>query len=162
MYSAYSRATTALNKQIPFGPWLNDTLIPESQSTDEARLPLRRRIASLVGSWASEENDVATTVKVYQVLIHLLQKNASTDLATRLTAANGLKLCDAWSFDVQSFLPFLDPALRSLAELLSETELPETHSRIADILGLLIDRAGKEVCDCSDSLNGIRHTWTGS
>jgi hypothetical protein len=130
---------------MPFGGWLSSTLIPECQAAFPLARIIRQRIAWLAGHWITEDATPETQTKLYQLLSHLLGPDENSDLAVRLSAARSIGMSDSWEFDVNLFLPFLDPIMRNLSSLLEECELPETHRKIADILGEVIQRAGQNV-----------------
>ena len=106
---------------------------------------IRRRIAWLLGNWVGEDLAASSRSLIYQLLVHLLSRNASTDPAIRLTAARSLARCDTWDFDQDAFVPLLPRAIEEIVQLLGEVELSDSRMRLNQTLGVVIDRVGQHV-----------------
>ncbi|KAI5481425.1 hypothetical protein MNV49_004181 [Pseudohyphozyma bogoriensis] len=145
VYCAFGRSASQLGGAIDFDKWLETDLVPEAAGTDSNYRIIRRRVAWLVGNWVGEDISPETRLKIYQLLVHLLGRNPSTDTAIRLTAASSLAKCDTWDFDKDSFLPFLQSAVEETVQLLGEVELPDSQMRLNGTLGVIIDRVGENI-----------------
>lgn len=165
VYCAFGRCPAQLNSSIDFSAWLEHSLLPEAASTDPRSVPfptifqspklicypsfviIRRRIAWLVGNWLAEDLPVETRARICSLLVHLLSNNPSTDPAIRLTAARSLgKLCGEWTFDPESFLPFLPTVVEQIEDLLATVELQDSKMRLNETLGSIIERVPEHVC----------------
>ena len=110
-----------------------------SEKKNSYRL-IRRRISSLLGSLLSSDPSPTSLPLIYELLTHLLSRNASTDPAIRLTSVKSLQKADTWDFNLQSFLPFLERIVGELVELLGSVELTETRMRVMSALGIVVAR----------------------
>ncbi|KAH9938596.1 ARM repeat-containing protein [Fomitopsis serialis] len=147
LYCAVGRCATRLKESIPFGQWLEHTLIAEAQDSNASYPILKRRIAWLVGKWISDDCYPANDPKIWQVLLYLLQdRGQGSDEVVRLTAAMALRECvDTLSFDVDVFTPFLSTSVNELVRLMAESETLEAKRRIANSLNTVIERAGTRI-----------------
>lgn len=121
LYCAIGRCASRLKDVIPFNEWLEHSLVPEAQETNQksafiflvclsslsaheifssslyatVSFPIiKRRIAWLIGQWISSGCSPANNARIWDVLIHLLQDRGSgTDAVVRLTAAVALREC---------------------------------------------------------------------
>ena len=107
---------------------------------------IRRRIASLLGRWVLEDRTPLIRSKIYHLLVHLLSRNPSTDLAIRLTAATSLGQCgNAWDFEKELFVQILPSVVEELCGLMGEVESTDSRMRLNSTLGVVLDRVGEEV-----------------
>ncbi|TFY59275.1 hypothetical protein EVJ58_g5888 [Rhodofomes roseus] len=143
LYCAVGRCATRLKDLIPFGQWLEHTLMAEAQDPSASYPILKRRIAWLVGKWIADDCYPANDAKIWQVLLYLLQdRGQGSDDVVRLTAAMALRECvDTLSFDIDVFAPFLATAVNELVRLMAEAETLEAKRRIANSLNTVIERA---------------------
>ncbi|KAK4702500.1 importin-11, partial [Phenoliferia sp. Uapishka_3] len=156
VYCAFGRSSSDLRSAIPdfdFDSWLDQALAPEALGVDSNYRIIRRRIAWLVGKWVEEDLKPATFHKIYTLLVHLLGKNPSTDMAIRLTAARSLAKCgDTWDFDTAVFVPFLPSAMKEIVSLLREVTLPDSQMRLNQTLGVVIDRVQEAITPYAQEL----------
>ncbi|KAI0650678.1 ARM repeat-containing protein [Trametes meyenii] len=143
LYCAVGRCAIRLKESIPFEQWLDTTLIAEVQVTDHSYAIVKRRIAWLLGKLVSDECLNADNVKLWQVLVHLLQdEGPGSDAVVRLTAAIALRECvDSLKFDADVFAPFLPTVVTALVKLTAEADGLEAKRRITDSLNTVIERA---------------------
>ncbi|KAI0677486.1 ARM repeat-containing protein [Trametes maxima] len=142
LYCAVGRCAIRLKESIPFEQWLDTTLIAEVQVTDHSYAIVKRRIAWLLGKLVSDECLDANNVKLWQVLVHLLQdEGPGSDAVVRLTAAIALRECvDSLKFDADVFAPFLPTVVSALVKLTAEADGLEAKRRITDSLNTVIER----------------------
>ncbi|BGP36629.1 hypothetical protein JCM10449v2_000530 [Rhodotorula kratochvilovae] len=145
VYTAVGRSPSDLEGSIDFKHWLENVLAPECAGEDSAYRLIRRRIAWLLGNWVGEDLASSSRALIYQLLVHLLSRNASTDTAIRLTAARSLARCDTWDFDQEAFVPLLPRAIEEIVQLLGEVELSDSRMRLNETLGVVIDRVGAHI-----------------
>ncbi|EPT02714.1 hypothetical protein FOMPIDRAFT_1159700 [Fomitopsis schrenkii] len=147
LYCAVGRCATRLKDLIPFGQWLEHTLIAEAQESNSSYPILKRRIAWLVGKWIADDCYPANDPKVWQVLLYLLQdRGQGSDEVVRLTAAMALRECvDTLSFDIDVFAPYLATAVNELVRLMAGAETLEAKRRIANSLNTVIERADTRI-----------------
>ncbi|KZT71615.1 ARM repeat-containing protein [Daedalea quercina L-15889] len=143
LYCAIGRCATRLKDLIPFGQWLEHTLIAETQDPNANYPVLKRRIAWLVGKWIADDCYPANDPKIWQILLYLLQdRGQGSDEVVRLTAAMAIRECvDTLSFNIDVFSPYLSTAANELVRLMAEAETLEAKRRIANSLNTVIERA---------------------
>ncbi|BGP21505.1 hypothetical protein JCM10295v2_000380 [Rhodotorula toruloides] len=152
VYTAVGRSPSELEPYIPFEDWLRNTLAAECAGTDPAYRIIRRRVAWLLGQWVGEDIASSSRPQIYNLLVHLLGRNDSTDTAIRLTAARSLAKCDTWDFDRTVFVPLLPKAIEEIVQLLSEVSLTDSKMRLNETLGVVIDRVGPEIAPYAQQL----------
>ncbi|KAF9008940.1 armadillo-type protein [Cyathus striatus] len=147
LYCAIGRCAIRLKGKIPFEEWLTHTLSEEARDTNPNYPIIKRRIAWLIGKWASEECTSASNPALLNIIIHLLQdRSQGTDTVVRLTAAVALRECvDTINFDADSFAPFLPIAVSELVRLIGEAETMESKRRVDDTLNAVIEQAGTRI-----------------
>ncbi|GAA6047821.1 hypothetical protein JCM3770_004659 [Rhodotorula araucariae] len=158
VYTAVGRSPSDLEASINFKEWLENVLAPECAGEDVAYRLIRRRIAWLLGNWVGEDMASSSRTLIYQLLVHLLSRNASTDPAIRLTAARSLARCDTWDFDQDAFVPLLPRAVEEIVQLLGEVELSDSRMRLNETLGVVIDRVGPHITPYAAQLAEILAT----
>ncbi|TNY19776.1 armadillo-type protein [Rhodotorula diobovata] len=158
VYTAVGRSPSDLEASINFKDWLENVLAPECAGEDSAYRLIRRRIAWLLGNWIGEDLAASSRSLIYQLLVHLVSRNASTDAAIRLTAARSLARCDTWDFDQDAFVPLLPRAIDEIVQLLGEVELSDSRMRLNETLGVVIDRVGQHISPYAPQLAEILAT----
>ncbi|GAA5932542.1 hypothetical protein JCM3775_005950 [Rhodotorula graminis] len=158
VYTAIGRSPSDLQASINFKDWLENVLAPECAGEDSAYRLIRRRIAWLLGNWVGEDLAASSRSLIYQLLVHLLSRNPSTDPAIRLTAARSLARCDTWDFDQGAFVPLLPRAIEEIVQLLGEVELSDSRMRLNQTLGVVIDRVGQHISPFAPQLADILAT----
>lgn len=93
----------------------------------------------------NEESSDEIQSLLFATLSHLLCRNGSTDLVTRLTAAKALTAMEYWVAEPGPFYPYIPQVLQGLAELINEVESPELHLRLNATLKAVISRAGRAI-----------------
>jgi hypothetical protein len=131
------------------------TLVSDLQNTEPGFRLIRRRIAILLGKWIHIQISKENRQLVYQIFLHLLDKNNPlNDLVVRVTAGRHFKEIVAdWEFESQPFLPFVPEMLTLLMELIAEVELPETKMALLETISELVENLGHHVsARCGDHL----------
>jgi hypothetical protein len=130
-----------------------DRLLPEAAQVPPAVSPswvlIRRRVSWLIYEY-SEKLSPSSRDGVYRLLTLLLdpESHLGGDIAVRLSAARTLgALVDDIAFDAEVFQPYLESAIRSLAELATNDELALMDSIALSTrsLSILIERSGPRV-----------------
>lgn len=130
-----------------------ERLLPEAAQLPPQVSPswvlIRRRVSWLLYEY-SEQLSPSSRDKVYRLLTMLLDasNDLGGDIAVRLSAARTLgALTDDMGFDADVFQPYLESAIKSLAELATSDELALMDSIALSTrsLSLLIERSGPRV-----------------
>ncbi|KAF7355443.1 Importin N-terminal domain-containing protein [Mycena sanguinolenta] len=164
LYCAIGRCSTRLKTLIPFEQWLATTLYQEAktQNSDNQSYPIiKRRIAWLLGKWASESCISPTNNLVWEILILLLK---DSDSVVRFTAAISLRECiDTIEFDINVFAPYLSAAVTELVLLLGQADTLEIKRRIDYTLNAVIEQSGELISDLTTIITGpLPGLWTGA
>ncbi|GAA6025975.1 hypothetical protein JCM11491_006406 [Sporobolomyces phaffii] len=155
VYTAVGKSAQDLTQSLDFDEWLKGTLVREVAGQDPQHRIIRRRIAWLLGCLISQDLVTSSRPLVYSLIVHLLSRNASTDPAIRLTAAQSLAKCDTWDFDLDGFLPQLGPAIEQVVQLLGEVQLGDTLMRLNQTLAVIIGRVGQHIAPYAPRLAEI-------
>ncbi|KAH8917385.1 ARM repeat-containing protein [Atractiella rhizophila] len=156
------RQSTYLVRYLDFDK-VTTSFISEALGTERDLLIVRRRIAWLLGHWIGERVSDNTQKNIYQILLHLMSDNPSTDLAVRLTAANSLVKGDSWDFNPDFMAPFLNDYLKQLFDLMSISALVETRIRLLNTLGVLVERMGQHFSPYAVQLmQTLKLLWEGT
>ncbi|CAO1630435.1 unnamed protein product [Sympodiomycopsis kandeliae] len=140
-----------------------DRLLPEAAqippAVSSAWVLIRRRVCWLLYEY-SEQLSPSSRAKVYEILTLLLDANSTLggDIAVRLSAARTLgALIDDIGFDAEVFQPYLESAIRSLAELATNEELllMDSIALSTRSLSILIERSGARVAPLVPSLTEL-------
>lgn len=140
-----------------------DRLLPEAAQIPPAVSPawvlIRRRVCWLLYEY-SEKLSPSTRAKVYELLTLLLDADSTLggDIAVRLSAARTLgALTDDIGFDAEVFQPYLESAIKSLAELATNEELMLMDSIASSTrsLSILIERSGPRVAPLVPTLTEL-------
>ncbi|PCH41237.1 ARM repeat-containing protein [Wolfiporia cocos MD-104 SS10] len=163
LYCAVGRCASKMKDVIPFGQWLEHTLIAEAQETSPSYPILKRRIAWIVGKWISDMSYPANDARIWQVLLYLLQdRGPGSDEVVRLTAALAVKDCvDSLQFDADVFAPYMPGVVNELVRLMAEAETLESKRRIALSLNTVIEQSGTRIVPLVQSIaEPIPQLWT--
>lgn len=140
-----------------------ERLLPEAAqlppAVSAAWVLIRRRVCWLLFEY-SEKLSPSTRAKVYQLLTMLLDHNSELggDVAVRLSASRTLgALTDDIGFDAEVFQPYLESAIRSLAELATNEDLALMDSIAVSTksLSILIERSGPRVAPLVPTLTEL-------
>ncbi|ETW83875.1 hypothetical protein HETIRDRAFT_443980 [Heterobasidion irregulare TC 32-1] len=119
---------------ITFNQWL-DVASSEVNSPNTDYLIVKRRIAWLIGKWVGDKCASPNDVRIWQILVHLLQDKGTGTEVVRLTAAAAVRDCvDALGFDPQMFSPFLGQTASEILQLIGEAETLERNTNGEDYL----------------------------
>ncbi|KAJ7368449.1 armadillo-type protein [Mycena albidolilacea] len=163
LYCAIGRCSSRLKTMIPFEEWLATTLVAEAKSDLPIYPIIKRRIAWLLGKWASEACISPSNNLLWEILIHLLKdRTPGTDEVVRLTAAISLRECiDTIEFDINVFAPYLPDAVKQLVLLLGEADTLEIKRRIDYTLNAVIEQSGERISDLVSIITGpLPGLWT--
>ncbi|CAL1700530.1 unnamed protein product [Somion occarium] len=157
LYCAIGRCAIRMKDSIPFEEWLQTNLAPEARDTNPSYPIIKRRIAWLIGKWISSECSSPNNPMVWEVLVHLLRdRGPGTDAVVRLTAAVAIRECiDTLQFDLNVFLPYLQPVVTELLRIMAEADTLESKRRIANCLGLVIERAELHIVPLMTHISGV-------
>lgn len=157
IYTAVGLAAPVLHHSLDFDAFLHNTLVSEIQIQQQGYNILRRRIAILIGQWASVKLAQDSRTTVYRVTQHLLNRaDPLNDLVVRLTAARNLKYSvNEWEFQVDSFLPFVDDLFARLMALIDEVEQTETRMGLLNVIGVIVERLDHRIAPYAEGIVGI-------
>ncbi|EIN10324.1 ARM repeat-containing protein [Punctularia strigosozonata HHB-11173 SS5] len=147
VYCAIGRCAHRLRDVIPFGQWLEQSLLPDSRDTNPNYPIIKRRIAWVIGKFVADQCVPAKDPKIWDVLVHLLEdRQAGTDSVVRLTAAIAIQeAVDSIDFDPNVFEPYLQTAVTELLRLTSEVDSLESKRRVAQSLNVVIERVEERI-----------------
>lgn len=140
-----------------------ERLLPEAArmppTVSSAWVLIRRRVSWLLYEY-SEQISPSSRDGVYRLLTLLLDVNSDLgkDIAVRLSAARTLgALVDDIGFDAEVFQPYLESAIRSLAELATSDELAlmDSIALSTKSLSILIERSGARVAPLVPTLTDL-------
>jgi hypothetical protein len=131
-----------IHADLDFDALLTSNLVAEVQVEEPQYKVLRRRIAILLGQWVTIRVSKDNRPLVYQIFQHLLNPDDQlNDQVVRVTAGRQLKhVVDAWEFESQPFLPFIDAILTRLMALVEEVDLPETKMALLNTISVIVER----------------------
>lgn len=157
IYTAVGLAAPVLHPILDFDAFLHNTLVGEIQVQQQDYNILRRRIAILIGQWATVKLAQESRPTVYRVTQHLLNRaDPLNDLVVRLTAARNLKYSvNEWEFQVDPFLPFVDDLFARLMALIDEVEQTETRMGLLNVIGVVVERLDHRVAPYAEGIVGI-------
>lgn len=140
LYSAIGLAAACLENQLDINSFLVSTLIPEVQIQQPGYNLLRRRIAILLGQWAPVKSDELNQAAIYQIFNHLLKRDDPVnDQVVRVTAGRQLKnILDPYEFTAEGFLPYANPILSGLLNLIQEVNLTETKMALLNTIRVAV------------------------
>ncbi|KAF8195734.1 armadillo-type protein [Mycena galopus ATCC 62051] len=161
LYCAIGRCSSRLKTMIPFEQWLATTLAAEAKSSETIYAIIKRRIAWLLGKWASESCISATNNLMWEILILLLK---DSDSVVRFTAAISLRECiDTIEFDINVFARYLPDIVSELVRLLGQADTLEIKRRIDYTLNAVIEQSGERISDLASIITGpLPDLWTGA
>ncbi|KAJ7276541.1 armadillo-type protein [Mycena haematopus] len=161
LYCAIGRCSSRLKTLIPFEQWLATTLVTEAKNPDPPYAILKRRIAWLLGKWASESCISPSNNLVWEILILLLK---DADSVVRFTAAVSLRECiDTIEFDIDVFARYLPDTVTELVRLLGQADTLEIKRRIDYTLNAVIEQSGERISDLATIVTGpLPGLWTGA
>ena len=143
VYTAIGLSAAVVHEQLDFDAFIRDVLVQEVQKENSGFSILRRRAAILVGQWISIKVSDGSRPLVYQIFQHLLTKDGQplNDQVVRVTAGRQLKhIADDWEFKAEQFLPYAEPILGSMMQLISEVELTETKMALLNTISVIVER----------------------
>lgn len=151
------------NDRIDVSKAFVERLLPEAAQVPPAVSPawvlIRRRVSWLLYEY-SEQLSPSSRTSVYGLLTLLLDANSELggDIAVRLSAARTLgALVDDIGFDAEVFQPYLESAIKSLAELATSDELSlmDSIAMSTRSLSILIERSGPRVAPLIPTLTQL-------
>ena len=131
-----------LHRQLDFDHFLTTRLIAEVQENKPGYNILRRRIAILLGQWVSVRISAQSRPVVYQVFVHLLNKDEPlNDQIVRVTAGKQFKhVADEMEFSATAFLPYAPYTLGAIMALIQEVELTDTKLALLHTIDIIVER----------------------
>ena len=143
-YSAACICAYDLFDVMDFRSWFHSQLLPESQVARPGFFLLHRRIAALMGRWASVKMDKEIRPDVYALLARYL--GPEQDLVVRISAAQALRsVVDDFDFEAASFEPFLPSFVSLLARLIGELDELDTKSVALSAVNVVLDRMRSKI-----------------
>jgi hypothetical protein len=129
-------------------------LIADLQNRDPSYRLIRRRIAILLGKWVHIQISKENRALVYQIFLHLLDKNDElNDLVVRVTAGRQLKeAISDWEFDVEPFLQYAPETISRVMALIAEVELPETKMALLETVSAVVEQMGRHIAPFADHI----------
>lgn len=151
------------NDRIDISKAFVERLLPEAAQIPPTVSPswvlIRRRVSWLLYEY-SEQISPSSRDCVYQLLTMLLDVTSALggDIAVRLSAARTLgALVDDVGFDAEVFQPYLESAIKSLAELATNDELAlmDSIAMSTRSLSILVERSGPRVAPLIPTLTDL-------
>ncbi|CAO1619617.1 unnamed protein product [Parajaminaea phylloscopi] len=151
------------NDRIDVSKAFVERLLPEAAQVPPLVSPawvlIRRRVSWLLYEY-SEKISPSARDSVYRLLTMLLDAKSELggDIAVRLSAARTLgALIDDIGFDAEVFQPYLESAIKSLAELATSDELAlmDSIAMSTRSLSILIERSGPRVAPLIQTLSEL-------
>lgn len=143
VYTAIGLSAPVVHEQLDFDAFIRDVLIQEVQKQNPGFNILRRRACILLGQWISVKVGDQSRTLVYQIFQHLLTRDGQplNDQVVRVTAGRQLKnIADDWEFKAEHFLPYAEPILGSMMQLIDEVELTETKMALLNTISVIVER----------------------
>lgn len=143
VYTAIGLSAAVVHEQLDFDAFIRDVLVQEVQKQNPGFNILRRRAAILLAQWISIKVSDESRPLVYQIFQHLLTKAGQplNDQVVRVTAGRQLKhIADDWEFKAAQFLPYAEPILDSMMQLIGEVELTETKMALLNTISVIVER----------------------
>lgn len=165
VYTAIGLAAPVLHEQLDFDTFVSQVLVAEVQKQVTGYNIVRRRAAILVSQWAPVKVSERSWPSIFQIFLYLLDRQEqSNDLIVRITAGRQFKLvCDVWEFRVDLFLPYAEPILLRLLQLIREVELTETRMALLDTMSNIVARLDHEITPfAAHIVNVLPLLWSAS
>ena len=142
MYNAIGICSSFLYKEIDFKALLSSNLIPEVQVSNPEYKIIRRRIAILVGKWATFEDIKGCRPIFFQLFDFLLNPADSiNDQVVQVSAGRQLKYAvDSYEFTPELFLPYIDTIMERLMSLIEEVEIPDTKVALLNTIDSIVNQ----------------------
>lgn len=137
-------------------------LVADLQNRDPSYRLIRRRIAILMGKWVHIQISKEQRGLVYQIFLHLLDKNDEmNDLVVRVTAGRQLKeVISDWEFDVPPFLAHAPNTISSLMSLIAEVDLPETKMALLETISSIVEQLGRDIAPFAEYIvSALPQLW---
>ncbi|KAF2434686.1 putative importin 11 [Tothia fuscella] len=144
------------NSQFDFNNIISN-LVSDIQVQEPGYRLIRRRIAILLGKWVHIQVSKENRALLYQILLHLLDKNDPlNDLVVRVTAGRQFKeLVADWEFDAEPFLPFAPEAISRIMNLIAEVDLPETKMGLLETISSFVENMSHHIGPFADRIVSI-------
>ena len=154
LYSAIGIAAACLEDKLDFNAFLLQTLVTEVHISHPHYNLLRRRIAIILGQWASVKPDSLDHPAIYQIFTHLLSGDDKlNDMVVRVTAGRQLRLVlEPFEFEHADFAPFAPPIFQGLMLLIQETELSETKMALLETVRVAVTKLEGYIEPYSDAI----------
>ncbi|KAK3393703.1 armadillo-type protein [Podospora didyma] len=153
-YCALGCAAPVVHESFDFDPFLNGTLVKDTQLEDTMAKLLRRRIAILLSQWIPIQVAKASRPVVYEIFRHLMNpSDKHNDEVVQITAARQFKcIAEDFGFDGDDFLPFAGDYFNLLIGLLQNVNNDETKLAILETTRLIVTRMESHVSHFGDAI----------
>lgn len=153
---ALQYGATVLQDSVDFDDLLVRLLVPLGQaSSDPNYRILRRRISLVISEWVALKCSKESRVTIYHLLMSFLDDSSPlNDLVVQLYAIHGLRYAvDDWMFDIEGFLPFVDPTFGHLFKLLTRrVHNVETKVSLLQVVSVLVEQLQTHVAPYLSSI----------
>ncbi|XP_042421874.1 importin-11-like isoform X1 [Zingiber officinale] len=151
-YTAAGHVYYELSNFLNFSDWFQGSLSIELSNKHPNMCIIHRKIAFILGQWASEiKGD--TRKLVYHALIRLLQDN---DIAVKLAACRSLcYLVQDTNFSEHDFSEHLPTCWSSCFKLMEEVEEFDSKVQVLNLISVLIDHVGDKVLPYASQLSNF-------
>nr|XP_009380704.1 PREDICTED: importin-11 isoform X1 [Musa acuminata subsp. malaccensis] len=151
-YSAAGHVYYELSSYLDFSDWFQGSLAIELSNNHPNMRILHRKIAFILGQWASEIKD-DTRKQVYHALIRLLQDN---DIAVKLAACRSLcYLVQDTNFSENEFFELLPACWNSCFKLMEEVQEFDSKVQVLNLISVLIDHVGDRISPYAHQLSNF-------
>ncbi|CAG0916642.1 unnamed protein product [Notodromas monacha] len=158
VYRAVGLAAFHLFDVLDFETWLSSTLFGQLKVQHPHYKVLKDRIIWLIGRWIVVRIRFEMRPALYEEILPFIggtggddlgdngREVAENDVVVRLQAANTLKLAvDDFEFNVEQFLPYLEPTFLRLFVLLQEVKECDTKLRVLHVMSFVVERVGVNI-----------------
>ncbi|XP_067143577.1 importin-11 [Centruroides vittatus] len=144
VYNAVGLAAFDLFDDVDFDNWFMQVLIPELKIKEDRYRIIRRRVIWVAGQWVGVKLSPELRPALYEIILPLL--DSKEDLVVRLASANTLRVAvDDFEFNIEQFLPYLEPSVDQLYNLLKEAKECDSKMNLLNVLSFIIERVGSQI-----------------
>ncbi|KAI9884881.1 MAG: peroxisome assembly protein (Peroxin-2) [Watsoniomyces obsoletus] len=142
VYTAVGLAAPILCLHLDFDRLLQTRLVAEVQTAREGSNVIRRRVAILLGQWASVGVSSQNFGLIHQIFQHLLDRNESlNDHVVLITAGKHLhEVVNGMDFEPHAFGSYALTILNSIMGLIESVELAETKMALLNTVSIIVER----------------------